>query len=155
MSKMAPALLWEGTVAKKVYLDYNATTPVAPEVLDAMSSWFTERFWNAAARHTPWVWSPTMQLKQPVGSSLALLELTQTRSRSGRLPVVSGGICSGRSAGCSLCPVRNGQSTTMSSTSGRLTPNRVCFGMELKGGRMESPIVGVSESVSRPVALTG
>jgi hypothetical protein len=48
---MAPALLWEGTVAKKVYLDYNATTPVAPEVLDAMSSWFTERFWNAAASH--------------------------------------------------------------------------------------------------------
>ena len=51
MSRMAPALLREGTVAKNVYLDYNATTPVAPEVLDAMSSWFTERFWNAASSH--------------------------------------------------------------------------------------------------------
>jgi cysteine desulfurase len=38
-------------VAKNVYLDYNATTPVAPEVLDAMSPWFTERFWNAASSH--------------------------------------------------------------------------------------------------------
>ena len=38
-------------MAKNVYLDYNATTPVAPEVLDAMSPWFTERFWNAASSH--------------------------------------------------------------------------------------------------------
>ena len=34
-----------------VYLDYNATTPVAPEVLGAMTPWFTEQFWNAASSH--------------------------------------------------------------------------------------------------------
>ena len=34
-----------------VYLDYNATTPVTPEVLDAMTPWFTEQFWNAASSH--------------------------------------------------------------------------------------------------------
>lgn len=35
-----------------VYLDYNATTPVAPEVVDVMIPWFTERFWNAASAHS-------------------------------------------------------------------------------------------------------
>lgn len=34
-----------------VYLDYNATTPVAPAVLDAMLPWFSERFGNASSRH--------------------------------------------------------------------------------------------------------
>lgn len=34
-----------------VYLDYNATTPVAPVVLEAMLPWFSERFGNASSRH--------------------------------------------------------------------------------------------------------
>jgi cysteine desulfurase len=34
-----------------VYLDYNATTPVAPEVLHAMLPWMSEQFWNAASAH--------------------------------------------------------------------------------------------------------
>jgi cysteine desulfurase len=34
-----------------VYLDYNATTPVAPRVLDAMLPWLSERFGNASSRH--------------------------------------------------------------------------------------------------------
>ena len=34
-----------------VYLDYNATTPVHPAVLDAMLPWFSERFGNASSRH--------------------------------------------------------------------------------------------------------
>lgn len=33
------------------YLDYNATTPVDPVVLDAMMPWFTGNFWNAASAH--------------------------------------------------------------------------------------------------------
>ena len=36
-----------------IYLDYNATTPVAPEVLEAMLPWFSENFWNAASAHGP------------------------------------------------------------------------------------------------------
>jgi len=38
---------------KRVYLDFNATTPVEPEVLDAMLPYFSAEFANAASIHTP------------------------------------------------------------------------------------------------------
>ena len=34
-----------------IYLDYNATTPVAPEVLQAMLPWLREQFGNASSSH--------------------------------------------------------------------------------------------------------
>ena len=37
----------------RVYLDYNATTPVDPAVLDAMLPYFTASFANASSIHTP------------------------------------------------------------------------------------------------------
>jgi cysteine desulfurase len=36
----------------RVYLDYNATTPVEPEVLGAMLPYFSEEFGNASSIHT-------------------------------------------------------------------------------------------------------
>ncbi|HEY1262657.1 MAG TPA: cysteine desulfurase family protein, partial [Terriglobales bacterium] len=36
---------------RRVYLDNNATTPVLPEILDAMRPWFGERFGNASSIH--------------------------------------------------------------------------------------------------------
>ncbi len=39
-----------------VYLDYNATTPCAKEVIEAMLPWFGEHFGNAASKSHPYGW---------------------------------------------------------------------------------------------------
>ena len=38
-------------MANPIYLDFNATTPLDPSVLDSMMPWFTDQFWNAASSH--------------------------------------------------------------------------------------------------------
>jgi cysteine desulfurase len=43
-------------MAKAVYLDYHATTPVDPRVLEAMLPFFTERFGNPASRQHAYGW---------------------------------------------------------------------------------------------------
>jgi cysteine desulfurase len=58
---------------RPVYLDYHATTPVDPRVLDAMLPFFSERFGNPASRQHAWGWDADKAVDTARGQIAALL----------------------------------------------------------------------------------
>ncbi len=59
-----------------VYLDYNATTPVDPRVLETMLPWFTEQFGNAASRTHLYGWTAEEAVAQARKQVAKLLHAT-------------------------------------------------------------------------------
>lgn len=60
---------------KKIYLDYNASTPIAPEVVDAMRPYLTEHYGNPSSQH--WAGMPAKgAIEHARGQIAALLGCT-------------------------------------------------------------------------------
>ena len=56
-----------------IYLDYGATTPVDPRVVDAMIPWLREHFGNAASRSHAWGWEAEEAIEKARGQVADLI----------------------------------------------------------------------------------
>ena len=56
-----------------IYLDYGATTPCDPRVVDAMVPWLYEHFGNAASRSHAWGWEAEQAIEEARGHVAALI----------------------------------------------------------------------------------
>ena len=50
--------------APPIYLDYNATTPLDPRVLEVMLPYFQQHFGNAASAQHPWGWTASRAVEK-------------------------------------------------------------------------------------------
>lgn len=92
-------------VHRPIYLDYHATTPVDPRVLEAMLPYFTERFGNPASRQHAYGWeaqtavdTARAQVAALVGASAGEIVFTSGASESNNL-AIKGAACSLREKG--------------------------------------------------------
>jgi cysteine desulfurase len=90
---------------KPVYLDYHATTPVDPRVLDAMLPYFTEKFGNAASRQHAWGWeardavdAARARVAALINASASEITFTSGASESNNL-AIKGVVASRRDSG--------------------------------------------------------
>ena len=58
---------------KPIYLDYNATTPTDPRVIDAMLPYFTNEFGNPANTLNSYGWSAENAVKKAAGQVAQLI----------------------------------------------------------------------------------
>lgn len=93
------------SVPRPIYLDYHATTPVDPQVLEAMLPYFTERFGNAASRQHAYGWeaqtavdTARAQVAALIGASAGEIVFTSGASESNNL-AIKGAACSLRDKG--------------------------------------------------------
>jgi len=61
---------------KLLYLDHNATTPVAPEVLAQMLPWFSEQFGNASSKTHAYGWAAAHAVKKARQQVADLIDAT-------------------------------------------------------------------------------
>ncbi len=59
-------------MTRPVYLDFHATTPVDPRVLEAMLPYFTEQFGNAASKQHAYGWDAQKAVDVARGQVAAL-----------------------------------------------------------------------------------
>ena len=94
-----------------IYMDYHATTPVDPRVLQAMLPYFTEEFGNPASKQHKWGWRAQAavergraQVAELIGASAGEIVFTSGATESNNL-AIKGAACGLRDRGNHLVSV--------------------------------------------------
>jgi cysteine desulfurase len=119
-------------VSRPVYLDYHATTPVDPRVLEAMLPYFCEKFGNAASRQHAFGWEAQAavdagreQVAALVGASANEIVFTSGASESNNL-AIKGAARARRDRGLHIVTARTEHKSVLDS----------CHSLEAEGWRV-------------------